>query len=64
MCESCGCEMIRLAEHPLRQRRPKGKVLGVRVKAAPAEPKSAPRVTTDIHAQPRPVLKKLTAEPV
>ena len=64
MCESCGCEMIRLAEQPLQQRRPKGKALGVRVKAAPAEPKSSPRVATDSREKPRSALEELTAEHV
>lgn len=64
MCESCGCEMIRLAEHPVQQRRPKGKALGVRVKAAPAEPKSSAPVTTGSREKPRPALEDLTVEHV
>ena len=64
MCEFCGCGMIRLAEHPVRQRRPKGKALDVRVNTVPVEPKSSSRVTTDSREKPRPVREELTAEHV
>jgi hypothetical protein len=56
--------MIRLAEHPLQQRRSKGKALGVRVKAAPAEPKSSAPDTTDTGEKRRSALEELTAEHV
>jgi len=64
MCEYCGCETVRLVEHPLQRGKPRGKALGVRVKAAPAEPKSSAPVTTDSREKQRPALEELTAEPV
>ncbi len=64
MCEICGCETARPVEHPLQRGKLKGKALGVRVKAAPAEPKSSPPVTTDSREKRRPALEELTAEHV
>ncbi|MBI2288869.1 MAG: hypothetical protein HYU73_00740 [Betaproteobacteria bacterium] len=64
MCEFCGCEMEWPVEHPLQQRQPKGKALGVRVKAAPAEPKFPAPFTTDLREKPRTALEELTAEHV
>jgi hypothetical protein len=62
MCEYCGCETIRSVEHPLQRKKPRGKALGVRVKAAPAEPKASPPVTTDSREKRRSVLEELTAD--
>ena len=64
MCEFCGCETVRSVEHPLQQEKPRGKALGVRVKAAPAEPKSSPPVTTDSREKRHSALEDLTAEHV
>lgn len=62
MCEYCGCETVRSVEHPLQRGKPKGKALGVRVKAVPAEPKSSAPVTTDSREKRRSVLEELTAD--
>ena len=64
MCEICGCETVRSVEHPLQRGKRKGKALGARVKAAPAEAKASPPVTTDLREKPRPALEELTAEHV
>lgn len=64
MCESCGCETVRSVEHPLQRGKLKGKALGVRVKAAPAEPKSSAPVTTGSREKPHPALEELTVEHV
>jgi hypothetical protein len=64
MCEYCGCETVRLVEHPLERRKLKGKPLGVRVNAAPVEPKSSAPVTTDLREKPRSAREELTAEHV
>jgi hypothetical protein len=61
MCEYGGCETVRSVEHPLQRRNLKGKALGVRVKAAPAEAKSPAPVTTDLREKRRPAHKELTA---
>lgn len=47
MCEFCGCETVKSVGRPLQREKPRGKALGVRVKAAPAEPKSSAPVTTN-----------------
>lgn len=62
MCEYCGCETARSVEHSLQRAKPRGKALGVRVKAAPAEPKSPAPVTTDPREKRRSVLEELTAD--
>ena len=64
MCEFCGCEMGRSGEHPLQQRQPKGKALGVRVVAAPDEPKFSPPVTANSRDKTGSTLKEMTAERV
>lgn len=61
MCEVCGCETVRSVEHPLQREKPRGKALGVRVKAAPAEPTSSAPVTTDLREKPRTAHEELTA---
>lgn len=62
MCEFCGCETVRSMEHPLQRGKPKGKALGVRVKAAPAEPRSSAPVTTDSREKQRSALEELTVD--
>jgi hypothetical protein len=62
MCEFCGCETARSVEHPRKREKPAGKALGVRVKAAPVEPKPSAPVTTDSRERQRPALEELTAE--
>lgn len=64
MCEYCGCETIRSVEHPLQRGKSKGKAPGIRVKAAPAEPKSSASVSTDFREKRRAALEELTSERV
>lgn len=64
MCEFCGCETVRSVEHPLQRGKPKGKALGVRVVAAPDEPKFSPPVTANSRDETRSTLKEVTAERV
>ena len=58
MCELCGCGLPWSVKRSLRQERPKGKAVAVRVKAAPAEPKPAVRATRPPE-KPRPVREDL-----
>jgi len=62
MREFCGCSAGPSVEHPLQQRQPKGKALGVRVVAASDEPKFSLPVTANSRDKTRSTLKKVTAE--
>lgn len=64
MCEICGCETVRSVERPSQRGKLKGKALGLRVKAASAEPKTSAPVTTDSREKRRPAREELTAEHV